>query len=295
MSRRPSDAVDSIGPMMEMHIGARFLATQRREYSMTRLILVSLFIVVGTLATLTSMAQSNRQSPGGTVTLLSVTETRRIDYRPKDDDAMTFTSDAPGLMLDFKVQLPDGLQLAEVAQPSTVQAQDSTGTDLSDVEPDFAGDKTYLSVVHSWDAPPTEIQFMLALPTRNATSFSLDALAQAQVFASHETTEIELTEVWQKLDRNVLGIDGATIRFRNSSHGPTVQIRPGTVKDRIETLELFNSQGEPLDSSWTQWTDADVEYTFNGQGDAHMKAKITARMGFQVMPITITLKDQKLP
>lgn len=262
---------------------------------MPRITLCSLLIGLGTLTALATMAVSERQLAGGTAKLLSVTEMRRVDYRPKDEDAMTFSSDEPGLTLDFKVQLPNGMQLADVQQPTMVRATDSKGTDLSDVEPDFMGDKSYITMVHSWEGPPTEMQLKLALPARDATTFSLQAVANAQVFASHKTSDIVLTTAWQSIDGDVLGVDGVKIRFENTSNGPTVHVQPGTVKDRIESLELLNRKGEPLESTWTQWTDMEVGYTFMGEGADGMTARIKARLGYQLMPIEITLNDQPLP
>lgn len=259
----------------------------------TRLVL-SLPLV--SLALFAHGATSEAIAPSpGTMTeakLRSLSELRQLDVLPRD--ANEFSFDKPGLTLIFDVAVPEGRTLMAIEQPVKVEARDVAGTNLAAIEADFMGDKTYVEVVESWGEPPRQFEFTLALPARSAATFDLSAELTAVTFARVETVEAALSTDSVTLDAAPFGGAQVTARLINEGGSPHVEIRPGSVRDQLEALELLSGDAA-LETSMSMWNDESVTYMFDGAHQANMTLRLKVRAGLERSPLVINLDDQPLP
>ena len=111
---------------------------------------VAMIFACGFAATLASAVESPmvRTDMAMTVTLTKITETRQLVVVEPEEDEFDFGQDTPGLHLQFTLAVPDGLKVLEVRQPEQVIARDSEGTDLSEIEEDFMGERNVGRIGH---------------------------------------------------------------------------------------------------------------------------------------------------
>ena len=76
--------------------------------------------------------------------------------------------------------------------------------------------------------------------------------------------------------------------------GVELEMRPGTVKATIESVELYNGN-KKLETSFSMWSDSQISYSFTGKFAEKMTAKFKVRTGLSTETISIKLNDQPLP
>ena len=225
-----------------------------------------------------------------------------IIQKPADDDNnFGMMQDEPGLFLTFRFETADGLQVLEIRQPNTVEATDSQGNDLTDIEEGFSGEKEYVEVGMTFDnEPPTEMTFHLSTTARAAESFSLKANLEATIFASTEERTFQVNQDWIDVDAGILGNDAARMKFGKSSgmFGESIglTIRSGTAKDVIQDV-VVTIDGKEHESSMSVWSDDEITYAFDEEiaEDAAAELTLTVRTELQIVPIIVEIKDQELP
>lgn len=208
-----------------------------------------------------------------------------------------FPSDRAGLRLSLQATLPDGLRLAEIRQPTSITASDSTSADLTAIEPNFQGEVEHFDPLSMGSLDQGQFTALLAQPQRSATRFSVSAQAQADVFAELVETDLPLATAWTPLDANLFGPD-ASYRVARSKDRLQVEIKPEAVRARIQSLSVLARDQAGIEAQGTMWGGGNVTFIFDqakiaGQPISGLRASV--RSGFQTLPLTIELRDVELP
>jgi len=226
--------------------------------------------------------------------LTEIVETRQIDL-VKNKDENTFSMDESKLELTFELQVPSGKKVADIVQPKKVTATDSTGRDLSQVSSQFMNSPQFVTLVMTWDKPPSEFTLQLASPERSATRFNVDTTFDVWVYDSTKDETLSPTTEGSTVDAKIFGMDGVTVRWDKSrNNGINVTILPASLKNHIEEMKLFDGETE-LDSMGVMWNDQSLAYMFTGQFKPTLKAKLKVRKGIEKLSCHVEMKDRALP
>ncbi len=225
--------------------------------------------------------------------------TEIIDHRVvtvvTDDDGFNFNP--PGLNLAFDLDLRPGFQFAAFDHEHVkIEARDSVGTDLTKIESGF-GQPQHFEVIGTWGEEGMvydSFTLKLGKARRDATTFSVHATVPAIVFAGIEVHNVRVASKASDLPGSKFGQD-ARIQMRAESGMVTVTIRPGTLKDSIEKLELVARDGEPVESISTMWNDQSVQYMFQVETEASAQVLISHRKNVHSVPVRVEIKDRPLP
>lgn len=225
-------------------------------------------------------------------TLTSLREVRMHQLLPTDD--FVFDHNKPGLTMAFTITPPSGLSLLEVRQPAQIVATDSTGADLTDIEPNFMDRKEFVEIEPSFDEAPTGFTLRLAQASRHATTVTVGAMFDAVFFAGTTTEEVEVTGEWSELPASLT--DGETIRVRLAGEGQQaeLEVQPGSVQSRFEEVALLRGDDE-LDGMGSMWNDEQATYMFTGSPEGVTTARFTVRTGLRTRSIGVRVVDQRLP
>jgi|GEM_PF-3031550 len=226
-----------------------------------------------------------------TPTLLTVKETRVAEIVPPDEDKMTFPSDKPGLRLTFRVPLPDGVTLLDIAEPGAFIATDAAGADLTKVEPGFNGEPDYIETTQVWGEAPTKFTFTLAPATRSAETFSLDATIDATVYETTVTKSVKIGPEWTAVDAFGTPVKA---RLKPAGNSFDVEMQPGTIKAQVESIALVGG-GNETESGWTMWNDDSISWRFDGVEGEPDSIRLVIRQGLRTLPLRVHLTDQPLP
>ncbi|MEM7229027.1 MAG: hypothetical protein AAF432_09460 [Planctomycetota bacterium] len=249
---------------------------------------------LGAAATVTLSKSALLATPaqaGPEATLKKIHETRINEIVKNEND---FSFDAPGLVLTFGVDVPDGLNLLKVDVDGSLKATDAAGTDLSQIEPGFMGETEYIELVQTWEGSPTEFKLKLAPTSREATTFIVDTQLSATLYAGTRDHTLELSPKWTDVDAKVFAENGVQAKLRDNGSQWELSLQPGFVRDQIEKLEL-TSDGNTVESNMSMWNDENTTYYFDGVTGKSPTLTLTVRTGFTTVPITINLKDKPLP
>ena len=226
-----------------------------------------------------------------TPTLLTIKEHRVAELVAPSEDTMTFPGDSPGLRLTFRVPVPGGAKLLDLAEPTAVVATDAAGTNLAEVEPGFNGEPDYVEMVQVWEGTPTDFTFTLAPAARTAKTFSLDATIDAIVYEGTVTRTAKIGSDWTAIDGFASPVR-ARVKKSGTSFG--VEMQPGKVKGQIESIALI-AGGAEGDSSWSMWDDSTINYQFDSLSGEPDSVRLSIRQGLRTLPLRIHLADQPLP
>ena len=225
-------------------------------------------------------------------TLISLREVRTHELMPSD--SFVFDHNKPGLTLAFALTPPSGLTLLEVHQPRDIVAMDSTGADLTGIEPNFMDRKDFVELEQSFDEAPTGFTMRLTPATREAEWMTVSTSFDAVFYAGTTTEEVEVTREWIDLPSSLTG--GETVRVRLAGEGEQAELemQPGTAKSRFEEIILVaGAQG--LDSMGTMWNDEQATFMFSGSPEGVTGAKFVARTGLRTRTIGVRVVEQPLP
>jgi len=249
---------------------------------------------IGVLASATAQTPPMSTSTG-TLSLNSIRENRTLQVVKPTDDAMMMMGDTPGLLLTFGIALPEGRKLLDLQQPRKVTAKDSTGTDLSAIEPGFSGDREYVDDVASWkDEGVSEITLRLASSARAATTFDVNAEFTASVFTGTKVLKASPTAEWSDLDPAMFGGRKVQVRINQENDSFGVEFKPDSTKDLIEKLELVSGDSTIEGNGW--FSDGrSVTFMVDAKPEGPVTANITVRTGVETIPLRIDLKAQALP
>jgi hypothetical protein len=223
--------------------------------------------------------------------LKRIDELRRLDLVKTGDG---FEMNKPGLVLTFGVRLPDGRRVVEVREPDWVKAADSTGKDLTQIEPNMFDRREHLELVHTWGESPSKLEFKLALPQRRATSFDLMTTIDVVTDTGSRVEVVAVGTDWTTLSPKLFPGEEVIARLKQGSRDLELELKPGTIRSVIEKVEITGGD-QPLESYSTMWSDLGLMYSFEGKHQPGMKVRLTLRTGLQTMPVAIELDDQRLP
>ncbi|MHC4947046.1 MAG: hypothetical protein ACYTG1_02120 [Planctomycetota bacterium] len=233
-------------------------------------------------------------APGIGAPLERVRELRVIEVAP-DPDGMPSPFDRPGLELRFGLALPEGVTLVDLREPEAIDATDSAGTDLADVEANIFGRREYIDLITEWQGPTKGFEMKLGLPARTATSFTVRTRLEAVTSTGTRTATVTPTADWAPAPEGLFDPDvPVTIRATHADDTLQVTFRPAAVRDRIESVVVLSGTQE-LESMGTMWTDSEASHLFTGDPADGWSARITVRTGVATVPLTIELVDHPLP
>jgi hypothetical protein len=228
-------------------------------------------------------------------TLCKAVETRQAAWCEEQNEGFNSMGQRAGLTLTFDLNLPKGYTIASLNQPTRVKATDSEGTDLSDIEEGFGG-KQYVDLALSWsDEPTRQFIFNLGQTARSAETFSLRASVPANVYQRTEQVTLDVRSTRTSIDEGVLEMPGVTAQMAVDGGMHQVTFSPGTVRDRIEAIELIRGGSVVSESSSSMWSDDSVTYFFDNDPGQGAEMRITVRRGSKTIPLRIDVKDIELP
>ena len=203
--------------------------------------------------------------------------------------------DTPGLLLTFGIALPEGRRLLDLQQPKKVAAKDSAGTDLSDIEQGFSGEREYVRDVASWkDESVSEITLRLASSARAATTFDVSAEFTAGVYTGIKVLKASPTTEWADLDPALFGGRKVQVRINPDKESFGIEFKPDSAKDLIEKLDVVSGGSTSESNGW--FSDGQsVTFMIDATPAGAVTANITVRTGVETIPLKIDLKGQALP
>lgn len=252
------------------------------------------FVGIAILAIINTLAAARPNGANAQLTLKRVREIRQLDLVKSNENV--YFMDQPGLALTFELALPQGRQLLEIHQPvrEHVHAIDSSGKDLSGVELNFMNKHEYVTPLRTYGEPLKEFMFRLTQPSRKAVSFDLSVDLEAVTFTALKDLVAEVSSEWTDIDPSVFGKKKVQIKIRKDGESVKLTVRPGTVKPAIESVELYRGS-EKLERSLSMWSDANLNFSFNGEYAENMTVKFKVRTGLSTEIVSMKLDDQPLP
>ena len=228
-------------------------------------------------------------------TVQKVQETRRIVLASQKDENSGFGMfNKPRLEVIVNLELPGNKKLLDVQQPTSIVAKDSTGKDLTNVKPDFAGKKTFLAFNRFVNDDVQQCTLTLATPQRSATTFSVAASFDVWIHNDVKVVPFRPTTKGAKLDGSAFGVPTAVATLTTAGQQVQLIIKPGTIKKRIKSIKLIDG-GKEIPSMGSMWNDSSITYMFNAPAGKQYAAKAEVYQGLEKLPCTIELKDQPLP
>jgi hypothetical protein len=234
--------------------------------------------------------------PAPTLTLRRIMEVRAADVAipPDGADVMAFSSDQPGLRLTFTLNLPPGLRLMNVAQPTEVKAVDSAGTDLAKVEPGFRDEIEFIDIGHDFDEEDqqSEITLQLTPAARSATTFDAAAAFTATVYTGMKDVAMDVTSEWTPLTSTEPGLKDARIRAGEDG----LELKPAETEEWIDSLQVQVGEREAVEANGWFSDGETLTYMLEDLPEARpLKVRFKVRTGVQTLPLTIDIKKQPLP
>lgn len=225
---------------------------------------------------------------------MQLTEVREVRQVRLSGEADAPSFNRPGLTLTFGLDLPAGATLVELREPESLRAVDSTGLDLTDVEPGFSGKAEYLDVVHAWEGEPKEATLTLALPRRRAQSVSVEAEIEAVVCSGTEQVAVGAASSPAALRAGVAGFPEARLHVERKGGQLQVIVTPGTVKAWIEDVAVVAGSAAH-ESTSAMWSDAQLVYYVEAPaGVEAAEVRLTVRRELRSVPVRLDV-DVALP
>ncbi len=243
----------------------------------------------------TGPAVSRSHDAAPRIVLKSIQEVRRSELVKDPQEGFSFVK--PGLVLAFDLDLASGRRVVEVLEPDAVKAVDSTGEDLTAIEPNFFGRRQHVEVIETYDGSSSEFKefkFTLALPDRQASSVDLATSLQVVTDNGAREVVLDVGRDWTPIDPDLFPGKNVKARLKQGRENVELELVPGTVKGAIESIEVV-SAGRSLGSYGTMWNDMQITYSFQGRLATGMKVKLRVRRGLETETIDLDLEDLPLP
>jgi len=226
-------------------------------------------------------------------TLTKVKDQRRVILADHKADQPAFDFNKPALELTFELTAPQGKTLVNIEQPTEITATDSMNRDLTDVEAGFMGRKEFVQLVHNFEGPPNEMIFTLAPPNRSATYFNLSATFDVWAFDEIKEMTVDVRDGHSEAPE--LGEPLASIDVRKNGDSVELTVKPGTLRDRLEDIELID--GEQVHKNMgSMWSDAAATYYFPAETfQPEVKVRAKVRVGMEKFPCRVEVQKQPLP
>lgn len=233
--------------------------------------------------------------------MTEVREIRAVALASAEEGSFTMPKDQPGLHIGFEISVPgaDGnATILKLEQPETVTASDSAGADLSNIEPGFGDQKTYIEQNHKWEDDDADtFTLHLSEPRRQAESFSVDTTFDAVVYDTTSTHTMNLPASATSLPAEVaeaVGLGDVQVEFIAKEGGGDLKFTPGSAYERFEKVRIFGN-GSEMEQSWAMWNDMSASVTFTGEQPAGAKIELIVREGLRSVPVRVSVVDRPLP
>lgn len=212
-----------------------------------------------------------------------------------EDDFNMF--DKPGLTLTLKFDVPAGMKVLNVEEPTTIKAVDNSGTDLTKVEPGFNGKAQYMGMMFDDDKQKGEVPIVLLPAARSATTFDLSMASEITLYRDvSKVTVAGLTATgseWIDLPSETFG-SGAKARVKKSRNSVQIETKPESLHDSIAEV-AFVSGGETMESQGSMWGMGTCTFMFPEKPKEDAKVVFDVRTGFEKRAITVEAKGVTLP
>lgn len=240
---------------------------------------------------------------GLTAKVTKITETRFVDLKPpaKGDGGFTFKvmMDNPGLKVTLAVPMAGKVKIIGVEQPKTIVAKDSVGTDLTDIEKNFDGEREFLEenkFGFNDDDPKAEAELVLnlSMPARKAESFSVSCESRVIVGGDAKDVPIAVSEKWTKLTAPEFASLNAMYRVKAEDTETTLEFKTADIKPLINKIAIVTDSGREESTGWMVMN-GELSYTVPSKLEGDAKLVIETYIGVKTLPLKIDLKDVKLP
>jgi hypothetical protein len=228
----------------------------------------------------------------------------KLEKPAKKDGMMTFSSsmsDKPGLRITLSVDLPKGMKLLDVVQPESITAKDSAGTDLTNIEESFHGDREYVQKDQfagfddeNEKAKPARLTLVLGVPAREAKTFSVSCEAGGVVGGPVKGMAITPAKDWTAFDAPELAGLGSKYKLTSSGGQTTLEFQNEKPKAVIENVTVTNGGDTTKSSGWMSMNGS-LSYTIDAPLSATSKVMLNVHTNTRTVPLRIDLKDVKLP
>ncbi|MEM9065751.1 MAG: hypothetical protein AAGB51_09715 [Planctomycetota bacterium] len=245
--------------------------------------------------TAAAIAALSFMGPELPIELTDVREVRAVALVDADENSWVFPSDQPGLFLKFNFEAPAGSTVLNFEQPERIRAIDSTGRDLTNIEPNFSDIKEFVSMGQSFGDAPSNFTVNLDNPSRAAETFSVATSFGATVFAEIKRHNAGFNSTWTAIPTNLT--NGQKVEFSVGEMGgnPSILVRPGTAKDLFEQIYIV-SGGNEASSNGAMWNDQQATFFFDSPANANNASiAFDIRFGLETIPVKVFVKDQPLP
>lgn len=225
--------------------------------------------------------------------LTKVREVRHVAVGDHEEDGFRMFAGSPGLFADFLIELPDGAKVLGIVQPEGLKAFDSTGKDLSDVEPDFWGNPAWLETDTFSDTP--KITLKLTPSARAATTFSARGEGKVRVSFGLDPHDVEQNAAWTPFEHPMLAKMKAAYRYKkdDDDEWASLEVRPAEAKDLIASVVPASDDAEPQGYS-VSYNDKTASFSIEAPA-AGQKIRLFLHKDMKELPVVIDLKDQTLP
>lgn len=227
------------------------------------------------------------------MTLTKVREVRHLDVGDHEEDGFRMFSSSPGLFADFLINIPEGAKVLGIVQPEEFKAFDSTGKDLSDVEPDFWGNPAWLETDTFSDTP--KVTLKLTPSARAATTFSAKGEGKVRVSFGLDPHDVEQKTAWTPFEHPALKKMNAAFRFKKDADDEwaSLEVRPTEARDLIASIVPAADDAEPQGYS-VSYNDKTASFSIESPA-AGQKIRLFLHKDMKELPVVIDLKDQPLP
>lgn len=230
-----------------------------------------------------------------TLSITKITETRVAEVTPAKKSEFAFMDDKPVMKVAMQVSLPEGTALINMGEPTSIEAKDDTGKDLTNIDKSFGGEKQFWMMSFGDDMKEGKVTLQLLPSAREAKTMSLSMRAQASVATGTKDFELARGKNWAKLDEETFG-EGAEYRVSRAKGKVYVDVKPEEFRERIEVVAFVSeASGEPIASDSTMWSEEMVTYGFPEDIKDDMALAVRARTGFETREVKIEAKGLKLP
>ena len=222
-------------------------------------------------------------------TITKMVEKRVVHVVPRDENSFSF--DNPEFLITLDPNLPDGLRIADVSEPSAFSAKDNTGASIKLPEDTSTFTSPRVELTSTFDDEPQTITLRCAPSTRGATTFSIATTFNAVVYSGTQDIPITVSNAESPVPAKVFGASEAITAQLVTNHGQhAITFKPGAVRGLIESITV---DGE--ESASSMWSDDSVTYFLESGLGSSAECVITVRTNAAAVPVMVNIKDHPLP
>lgn len=243
-----------------------------------------------------SREHAPKQADVISLTLRTVSENRSIEIKPKEEDpegTMRFSA-STGIEAKFDVMVAEGYEISSIIQPKTIEAKDSAGNDLTQIEESMFDGREYLDLETFFDTPTVSLKLTNA--ARAAKTFSAKCETTAIVFQGTETVDVPQSKDWKPIELPSLAGRKIETRFQVDESGSAyIVIRPAKAARNLITHAMPAVEGAEPNGYSISYSDDEIQMQVDPAPEADQRIRLWVRKGMKEVPLVVEIKDQPLP